>query len=107
MMYKYDMQNTTINALTARKVSEEVFQANPRTKSLRCTGSAVAIPLISSAIEGFWEPLYASTCNQTHMHRVNHTAHNSSRLLFHTTPKHSHMQHGVEDLNPRTNQLFM
>lgn len=72
---KHDMQSTTSNALTARKVSEEVFQANPRTKSFRWTGSALATPLISSAIEGYWEPLYAPQhATKHHMHRVNHTA---------------------------------
>lgn len=69
-------QNAISNTLTSHKVSEVVFQAKPRTKSFRCTGSALATPLISSAIEGYWEPLYASTCKQTHMHRVNHTAYN-------------------------------
>jgi hypothetical protein len=66
--------SATSNALTAHKVSEVVFQAKPRTKSFRWTGSALARPLISSAIEGYWDPLYASTCKQTHMHSVNHTA---------------------------------
>lgn len=70
----YDTQNTISNALTAHNVSEVVFQAKPRTKSFRWTGSELATLLISSAIEGYWEPLYASTCKQTHMHRVNHTA---------------------------------
>lgn len=80
-----DTLNTIINALTARKVSEVVFQAKPRTKSFRCTGSALAILLISSAIEGYWDPLYASTCKQTHMHTVNHTAYkwvNTFMALF-------------------------
>lgn len=55
-------QTAISNALTAHKVSEVVFQAKPRTKSFRCTGSELAILLISSAIEGYWDPLYASTC---------------------------------------------
>lgn len=57
------------NTLTAHKVSEVVFQAKPRTKSFRWTGSALATLLISSAIEGYWDPLQATTCKQTHMQR--------------------------------------
>lgn len=66
--------NTIINTLTARKVSEVIFHAKPRTKSFRLAGSALAILFISSAIEGYWDPLYATTCKQTHMLTVNHTA---------------------------------
>lgn len=57
----HDTLNTITNALTARKVSELVFHAKPRTKSFRWAGSALAILFISSAIEGYWDPLYAST----------------------------------------------
>ena len=60
MTGKHKQQPT---ALTAHNVSEVVFQAKPRTKSFRLTGSALATLFISSAMEGYWDPLYASTCN--------------------------------------------
>nr|GMD41706.1 hypothetical protein Iba_chr10bCG2290 [Ipomoea batatas]GMD44641.1 hypothetical protein Iba_chr10dCG2440 [Ipomoea batatas]GMD46385.1 hypothetical protein Iba_chr10eCG2760 [Ipomoea batatas]GMD47918.1 hypothetical protein Iba_chr10fCG1410 [Ipomoea batatas] len=43
----------------SHKVSEEVSQAKPRTKSFRRAGSALATFLISSAIEGYCDPLLA------------------------------------------------
>lgn len=98
---KHDMRNTTGNALTARKVSEEVFQANPRTKSFLWTGSALATPLISSAIEGYWEPLYNTQSNTICRESITATQFpQGTPIVLHT--KHSHMQNGVQDSNSRT-----
>lgn len=70
------IKSTISSTLTEHKVSDVVFQAKPRTKSFRCTGSVLATPLISSAIEGYWDPLHATTCKQAHMHNINsHSIH--------------------------------
>lgn len=64
-------QDACPQSLTAHKVSEVVFHAKPRTKSFRRAGSALATLLISSAIEGYWNPLHARTCKQAHTFNVN------------------------------------
>lgn len=72
--------STSSNSLTAHKVSDVVFHAKPRTKSFRRAGSALATLLISSAIEGYWDPLHARTCKQGNKH-----THTMSIQAQHTT----------------------
>lgn len=79
----YKAQSTVSSTLTAHKVSDVVFQAKPRTKSFRWTGSELATLLISSAIEGYWDPLHATTCKQAHMHSINsHSIHVGSNIIW-------------------------